>query len=130
MVKESGISYAEFSYQLLQAYDFLHLFNNHNCTIQLGGSDQWGNITAGLDLIKKSREMGKNLKHPLDSDNEMAFGITIPLITTNTGEKFGKSEGNAIWLDKSLLSVYDFYQVILNLSSFSVKLPILKLKNC
>jgi tyrosyl-tRNA synthetase len=114
MVKESGISFAEFSYQLLQAYDFLHLFNNHQCTIQLGGSDQWGNITAGVELIRKLKakeEEGSKKSSMPDLEKDKAFGITIPLITTATGEKFGKSEGNAIWLDKSLLSVYDFYQV-------------------
>ena len=109
MVKESGISYAEFSYQLLQAYDFFHLFSQHNCSIQLGGRDQWGNITAGVDFIRKSRALNSVGKQ--SEVEEKAFGITIPLITTATGEKFGKSEGNAVWLDKSLLSVYDFYQV-------------------
>jgi tyrosyl-tRNA synthetase len=102
MNEGEGISFSEFSYQLLQAYDFLYLHNNHDCKIQLGGSDQYGNITAGLDLIRKSKA------DPKEATN--AFGITIPLVTTASGKKFGKSEGNAIWLDSSLLSVFDFYQ--------------------
>ena len=97
-----GISFAEFTYQLLQAYDFQFLHNNYGCNIQLGGSDQFGNITAGLELIRKSKI------DPKEETN--AFGVTIPLVTTSTGEKFGKSEGNAIWLDHSLLSPFDFYQ--------------------
>ncbi|KAJ3332414.1 tyrosyl-tRNA synthetase, partial [Kappamyces sp. JEL0680] len=85
-----GISFAEFTYQLLQAYDFMYLNKHHDCAIQLGGSDQWGNIVAGLDLIKKSRA---------ETDDADVFGLTIPLVTTASGEKFGKSEGNAVWLD-------------------------------
>lgn len=102
-----GISYSEFSYQLFQAFDFWHLYRHHQCSIQLGGSDQWGNITAGLDLIKK--------KEPTSKETETesnAFAITIPLVTTADGKKFGKSEGNAIWLNPDLLSVFEFYQVI------------------
>lgn len=102
MEGETGISFAEFTYQLLQAYDFLFLYNNYDCSIQLGGSDQFGNITAGLELIRKSKINPK--------EETSVFGITIPLVTTSTGEKFGKSEGNAIWLDPSLLSTFDFYQ--------------------
>ncbi|CAG8692270.1 15825_t:CDS:2, partial [Dentiscutata heterogama] len=109
MENEGGISFTEFSYQLLQAYDFWYLHNHHQCRIQLGGSDQWGNITAGIDLInkKKNHEMidDKNIKNKLD-----VFGITIPLLLTSTGEKFGKSTGNAIWLNENLTSVYEFYQ--------------------
>jgi tyrosyl-tRNA synthetase len=83
---------------------FLHLFKSEDCNIQLGGSDQWGNILAGLDLVKKSSA---------DPENDVAFGITIPLLTTPTGEKFGKSEGNAVWLDATMLPSFEFYQVIL-----------------
>ncbi|KAJ2999762.1 tyrosyl-tRNA synthetase, partial [Globomyces sp. JEL0801] len=89
-----GISFTEFTYQLLQAYDFWHLFSNHGCKIQIGGSDQWGNITAGLELIRKLSVENHPGQHVL----ELAHGITIPLVTTSSGEKFGKSEGNAIWL--------------------------------
>ncbi len=95
--RDQGISYTEFSYMLLQANDFLHLFEHHGCTIQGGGSDQWGNITAGIELIRKARA-GE------------AFGITFPLLTSSSGEKFGKSAGNAVWLDPARTSPYQFYQ--------------------
>lgn len=95
--REQGISYTEFSYMLLQAYDFLHLFSEHNCLIQGGGSDQWGNITAGIDLIRRAHR-------------KEAFGITFPLVTSSSGEKFGKSAGNAVWLDPEQTSPYQFYQ--------------------
>jgi tyrosyl-tRNA synthetase len=170
---ESGISFTEFSYQLLQAHDFATLYKTHNCRIQLGGSDQWGNIVAGIDMIKRVRasdareaaaandadttaltknekkalakeqkahaatlvaaraaqrsgiELSAEMKAALarateeeaaaaaakDLQSEPAFGLTIPLLTTSTGEKFGKSAGNAVWLDEARTSVYDFYQV-------------------
>ena len=98
---EAGISYTEFSYMLLQAYDFLHLFRTAGCTLQVGGSDQWGNITAGIDLIR--RVAGGD-----------AHGLVAPLITTATGAKFGKSEGGAVWLDPALTSAYKFYQFWMN----------------
>ena len=98
---DAGISYTEFSYMLLQAYDFLHLFRKEACTVQVGGSDQWGNITAGIDLIRRV-EGGE------------AHGLVAPLFTTATGAKFGKTEGGAIWLDPTLTSVYKFYQFWLN----------------
>jgi tyrosyl-tRNA synthetase len=96
---EGGISYTEFSYMTLQAYDFLHLFTNHDCTLQIGGSDQWGNITAGIDLIRRVRQ-------------GQAYGITFPLVTTSSGEKFGKTAGNALWLDPARTSPWDFYQYL------------------
>jgi tyrosyl-tRNA synthetase len=99
--REHGISYAEFSYMLLQAYDFLVLHDQHGCKIQGGGSDQWGNITAGIELIRRIR-------------GQEAFGITFPLLTTASGEKFGKSAGNAIWLDPAKTSPYRFYQYWIN----------------
>ena len=98
---ESGISYTEFSYMLLQAYDFLHLFRSKQCTIQVGGSDQWGNITAGIDLIRRV-EGGE------------AHGLVGPLVTMASGAKFGKSEAGAIWLDPTLTSPYTFYQFWIN----------------
>jgi tyrosyl-tRNA synthetase len=98
---ESGISFTEFSYMTLQAYDFLHLHDNEGCTLQAGGSDQWGNITAGIDLVRKAR--GKEV-----------FGLTFPLVTTAAGEKFGKSAGNAIWLSPERTSPYVFYQFWIN----------------
>jgi tyrosyl-tRNA synthetase len=94
---EEGITYTEFSYSLLQAYDFLELYDQFGCTLQMGGSDQWGNITAGMDLIRRLRA-GK------------AHGLVVPLITTASGAKFGKSEGGAIWLDPALTTPYEFYQ--------------------
>ena len=94
---EQGLSYTEFSYMTMQAYDFLHLFDAHGCTLQCGGNDQWGNITAGIELIRKVRQ-------------GQAFGMTFPLVTTATGEKFGKSAGNALWLDAGRTSPWDFYQ--------------------
>ncbi|KAI9238082.1 MAG: putative tyrosine-tRNA ligase [Podila humilis] len=112
-----GISFTEFSYQLLQAYDFWHLFHEDGCRIQLGGSDQWGNITAGIDLIHKKRKTtDEQVMIPLDdasAENNKplhAYGLTIPLLTTATGEKFGKSAGNAVWLDERMTSLFDFYQ--------------------
>ena len=99
--RESGISYTEFSYMLLQAFDFYHLCRQHNCELQIGGSDQWGNITAGIDLIRK--KLGRH-----------AFGLTLPLITNAAGEKVGKSLGGAVWIDSRKTSVYRFYQYWIN----------------
>jgi tyrosyl-tRNA synthetase len=98
---EDGISYTEFSYSLLQAYDFLVLYERYGCTLQMGGSDQWGNITAGMDLIRRVRG-GK------------AHGIVMPLVMTAAGTKFGKTEAGAVWLDPSLTKPYEFYQFWLN----------------
>ncbi|MGQ0538438.1 MAG: tyrosine--tRNA ligase [Gemmatimonadaceae bacterium] len=100
---ESGISYTEFSYMLLQAYDFLELYRREGVTLQTGGSDQWGNITAGCELLR--RTLGVE-----------AHGVTLPLITTSSGKKFGKTEGGggAVWLDRSLTSPYRFYQFWIN----------------
>lgn len=99
---ESGITYAEFSYMILQALDFLYLFENRNCTLQVAGSDQWGNITSGIELIRK--KTGKE-----------AYGMVMPLVTDSTGKKFGKTEGNALWLDKNKTSSYELYQYLVNL---------------
>ena len=98
-----GMSFTEFTYQLLQGYDFLHLYQNYNCTLQMGGSDQWGNITTGTELVRR-KAGGK------------AYAITCPLITKADGTKFGKTEGGNIWLDKSRTSPYKFYQYWLNAS--------------
>lgn len=104
---QQGLNFTEFTYQLLQAYDFYHLNKHFACTIQVGGSDQWGNIVAGLELIGK---LGTSTNTEQNTVPE-AFGVTTPLLTTSSGEKFGKSAGNAIWLDPTLTSVFDFYQV-------------------
>src|SRR5580704_14794444 len=99
--REAGISYTEFSYMLLQAFDFYHLRKEYRCELQIGGSDQWGNITAGIDLIRK--KLGKT-----------AFGLTLPLITNADGSKFGKTVAGAVWLDAKRKSVYRFYQYWIN----------------
>ncbi|WP_345072710.1 tyrosine--tRNA ligase [Hymenobacter fastidiosus] len=101
--RADGLSFTEFSYQLLQGYDFLHLFRTLNCTLQMGGSDQWGNITTGTELI---RRLG-------DSDAK-AYALTTPLITKADGTKFGKTEGGNVWLDPTMTSPYQFYQFFLN----------------
>ena len=99
---ETGITFAEFSYMILQALDFLYLYENRNCTLQVAGSDQWGNITSGIELIRKK----------LDKE---AYGMVMPLVTDSTGKKFGKTEGNALWLDKNKTSSYEMYQYLINL---------------
>jgi len=99
--RDVGISYTEFSYMLLQAFDFMVLRRDHNCELQIGGSDQWGNITAGIDLCRK--KLGKTV-----------YGLTLPLITNADGTKFGKTEAGAIWLDPKKTSVYKFYQSWIN----------------
>lgn len=98
---ETGITYAEFSYTLIQGYDFLHLFEEKNCILQAEGSDQWGNITTGIDLIRK--KTGKE-----------AYAFTMPLVLDAAGNKFGKSEGNALWLDINKTSSYELYQYLIN----------------
>jgi tyrosyl-tRNA synthetase len=99
--REVGISYTEFSYMLLQAFDFYVLCRDHNCELQIGGSDQWGNITAGIDLIRKKI-------------SRQGYGLTMPLITKADGSKFGKTESGAVWLDTTRTSVYRFYQFWIN----------------
>ncbi len=100
---DSGISFTEFSYMLIQGIDFNHLFNNYGCRVQIGGSDQWGNITTGLEVIRKTHE-----------EEVKAFGITIPLVTKADGTKFGKSAGGSVWLDAEKTSPYEFYQFWIN----------------
>ena len=96
-----GITYTEFSYMIMQALDFMHLYKTKGCTLQIGGSDQWGNITSGIELVRK--KLGKEI-----------YGLTMPLITKADGTKFGKSEGGAIWLDKTKTTPYEMYQFFLN----------------
>jgi tyrosyl-tRNA synthetase len=100
-IESGGISFTEFSYMLLQSFDYLHLYKNYNCKLQIGGSDQWGNITAGLELIRK--KLGAETS-----------ALSIPLLTNSQGKKFGKSEGGAIWLDPEQTSPYKLYQYLLN----------------
>ena len=104
---DEGISYTEFSYQLLQAYDFLALFEKRGCTLQLGGSDQWGNITAGIELIRRMR-------------GQAAYGITLPLVTKTDGSKFGKTESGTVWLDPGRTSPYEMYQFWINTADADV----------
>lgn len=99
---ESGITYAEFSYMILQALDFMHLYETRGCTLQVAGSDQWGNITSGIELVRK--KLGKEI-----------YGMVMPLVTDSNGVKFGKTEGNALWLDKNKTSSYELYQYLINL---------------
>jgi len=105
---ETGLSYTEFSYMLLQAYDFLHLFRERQCTLQVGGSDQWGNITAGVDLIRRV-------------ENGEAHGLVAPLVTMASGQKFGKSDAGALYLDPALTSPYKFYQFWINVDDRDVE---------
>lgn len=107
MGRDTGISYTEFSYQILQAFDFVSLLRSHDCTVQMGGTDQWGNITAGVDLIR--RLTGRS-----------AFGLTTPLVTKTDGTKFGKTETGTIWLDPAKTSAYEMYQFWLNTADADV----------
>ncbi|BAQ11777.1 tyrosyl-tRNA synthetase [Bacillus sp. OxB-1] len=106
---EQGISYTEFSYMLIQAADFNHLYSNYGCRVQIGGSDQWGNITTGLEVIRKTHD-----------EEAKAFGITIPLVTKADGTKFGKTAGGAVWLDAKKTSPYEFYQFWINTADADV----------
>jgi tyrosyl-tRNA synthetase len=110
---ETGITYAEFSYTLMQGYDFLYLYEHYNCEMQVAGSDQWGNITTGIDLI--SKQLGKS-----------AYGFTMPLVVDKYGKKFGKTEGNALWLDINKTTSYEMYQYLINTDDEMV-IPYLKL---
>jgi tyrosyl-tRNA synthetase len=105
---ETGISYTEFSYMMIQAYDFWHLFRTEHCELQVGGSDQWGNITAGIELIRKR-------------EGREAYGLVFPLITTASGTKFGKTEAGNVWLDPAKTSPYEFYQFWINTDDIDVK---------
>ncbi|EDM28323.1 tyrosyl-tRNA synthetase [Lentisphaera araneosa HTCC2155] len=105
--KEAGLSYTEFSYMVLQGYDFLHLNREHNCTLQIGGSDQWGNMTSGMDLIRRS-------------NGKRSFCMTVPLIMKSDGTKFGKTAGGSVWLDPKQTCPYDFYQYWFNVADADV----------
>ena len=107
-LETTGLNFVEFNYRLVQAYDFLHLFRQEHCTLQMGGSDQWGNIVAGVELIRKA-------------DGGQAFALVCPLLTTASGAKMGKSEGNSLWLDPELTPPYDFYQYWINVDDADVE---------
>lgn len=104
---ENGISFTEFSYMLLQSVDFLKLYEKENCSLQIGGSDQWGNITAGMEFIRRKR-------FEEDAEEAEVFGLTVPLITKSDGTKFGKTAGGAVWLDAEKTTPYEFYQFWIN----------------
>ncbi|MFC4355894.1 tyrosine--tRNA ligase [Chryseomicrobium palamuruense] len=106
---DSGLSFTEFAYTLIQGIDFNHLYDYHNCRVQVGGSDQWGNITTGLEMIRKTHD-----------EEAKAFGITIPLVTKSDGTKFGKTAGGAVWLDAEKTSPYEFFQFWINTSDADV----------
>jgi tyrosyl-tRNA synthetase len=106
-LESSGLNFVEFNYRLVQAYDFLHLHQQYGCLLQMGGSDQWGNIVAGVDLIRRV-------------DGVQAFGLVCPLLTTSSGQKMGKTEGNSVWLDPAQTSPYDFYQYWMNVDDDDV----------
>lgn len=106
-IETTGLNFVEFNYRLVQAYDFLHLFRTYDCVLQIGGSDQWGNITAGVDLIRRV-------------EAKEAFGWVWSLLTTASGQKMGKSAGNSVWLDGSMTSPYDFYQYFINIEDADV----------
>ncbi|MEZ4408636.1 MAG: tyrosine--tRNA ligase [Polyangiales bacterium] len=112
--REHGISYTEFSYMLLQAYDFLALHERHGCTLQMGGSDQWGNIVSGIDLVRRSR-------------GAECFGLTVPLLTRADGGKFGKTEKGTVWLDPAMTSPYELYQFLVNSADADVEGYLLRL---
>jgi tyrosyl-tRNA synthetase len=107
-LETTGLNFVEFNYRLVQAYDFLHLYRTKGCALQMGGSDQWGNITAGVELIRKA-------------DGGHAFALVCPLLTVASGEKMGKSEGNSVWLDPELTTPYDFYQYWINVDDADVE---------
>jgi len=109
---EEGLSYTEFPYMLLQAYDFLVLYDRYGCRLQMGGSDQWGNITAGADLIRRLRGH--------EAEEKLAHGLVFPLVTTSAGVKFGKTEAGAVWLDPALTSPFRFYQFWINVDDRDV----------
>ena len=106
---ESGISFTEFTYTIIQGIDFNHLYNHYNCKLQIGGRDQWGNITTGLEMIRKAHD-----------EEVKAFGMTIPLVTKADGTKFGKTAGGAIWLDPEKTTPYEFYQFWINTADADV----------
>ena len=107
-LESTGLNFVEFNYRIVQAYDFLHLFRSVGCRLQMGGSDQWGNIVAGVDLIRRV-------------EGAQAFALVTPLLTTASGDKMGKSEGNSLWLDPALTSPYDYYQYWVNTDDADVR---------
>jgi tyrosyl-tRNA synthetase len=125
------MSFLEFAYPLMQGYDFFHLNSKRSCTLQIGGSDQLGNIKTGIEMIlreRKGTEEAENLEKETEMEDLPAYGMTIPLMTTKSGEKFGKSQGNAVWLDREKTSSYTLYQVGLFFSKNQTREP--ELRRC
>lgn len=118
MEKGDGMSFAEFSYPLLQGWDWWHMYREHGVQVQIGGSDQYGNIVAGMDAIRyiaqslpQSAQQAESQRLGTVKDETAPMGLTVPLLTTASGEKFGKSAGNAVWLDRTMTSPFDLYGV-------------------
>ncbi|KAK6202818.1 tyrosyl-tRNA synthetase [Scheffersomyces amazonensis] len=111
---QGGLGFNEFTYQILQAYDFWHLHKTHKVNLQIGGNDQWGNITAGIDLISRLQRQQSEEVENTSKTSSSAYGMTVPLLTTPSGEKFGKSAGNAVFIDKSMTSPYQLFQYFIN----------------
>ncbi|KAF8475803.1 hypothetical protein BDZ91DRAFT_710352 [Kalaharituber pfeilii] len=130
MDSQKGINFAEFTYQLLQSYDFWHLYRNAGCRVQIGGNDQYGNITAGIDLIQRLESPSAPSTTPSEPapipttppTPDLAYGLTVPLLTTPTGEKLGKTSGNALWLDPTLTTPFELYQYLIRLPDAVVPL--------
>lgn len=120
MESESGISYTEFTYQLLQGYDFVHMAREMGVKVQVGGSDQWGNIIAGTDLVRRMLGKEDGDYNNGEEDQDQCFGLTFPLLLKSDGSKFGKSEGGAVWLSPEKLSAYEFYQFLLKTTDADV----------
>jgi tyrosyl-tRNA synthetase len=120
---EQPLSFLEFNYQLLQAYDFLHLYREHDCLMQVGGADQWGNMVAGVELIRRASVDARSEEN---NDKDEAYCLTFPLLLTADGRKMGKTERGAIWLDEDLLSPFDYYQYWINCDDRDVKKLLLR----
>ena len=114
---ESGITYAEFSYMILQAYDFYHLYKTYGCTLQLCGGDQWGNVVAGVELVRRLEYINNNVEQ---GEKREVLGFSTPLLTDSNGKKIGKSEGNAIWTNEELLDPFDYFQYFRNVNDADI----------
>lgn len=114
MESGDGMAISEFCYPLFQGYDWWHMYSTHGVQLQLGGSDQYGNICAGMDAVDHMRRYHGDENESHVNSLDATFGLTTPLLTTATGEKFGKSAGNAVWLDRDLLNSFDLYQVCMH----------------
>ena len=119
MEKGDGMSFSEFTYPLLQGWDWWHMYNTMGVQVQVGGSDQYGNIVAGMDAVRYIAQSQEDSREQQLSEQSMPMGLTVPLLTTASGEKFGKSAGNAVWLDRNMTSSFDLYGVSTDLVEHS-----------